>query len=67
LAAWPEDDRNAENLATEMLSGKAMKELHQHGHGKDDPEMAYIHELGNAALAYIQVLKKMSTAASRHH
>jgi len=42
---------NAENLATEMLSGKAMKELHQHGHGKDDPDMAYTHELGNAALA----------------
>jgi len=58
---------DAENLATEILSGAAMKEMHMHGHSQEkSSEMAYTHELGNAALAYIQTLKKMSMAPAEH-
>jgi hypothetical protein len=58
---------DAEKLATDILGGKAMTDLHQHGHGPEaSAEMAYTHELGNAALAYIGLLKKMSKAPAHH-
>ena len=58
---------DAENLVTEILSGKVMVDLHKHGYGGDvSPEMAYTHEVGTVALAYIQGLKKMSMAPAQH-
>lgn len=59
--------KDAEELATEILSGKAMTDMHQHGHGPEaSADMAYTHELGNAALKYIELLKKMSSAPAHH-
>lgn len=45
-----------------------MKELHQHSYGPQaSSEMAYTHELGNAAFAYIQILKKMFMVPMHYH
>jgi len=58
---------DAEKIVREILGGKAMKDLHQHGHGPEaSADMAYTHELGNAAMAYIELLKKMPSAPANH-
>jgi hypothetical protein len=58
---------DAEKIAREILGGKVMKDLHQHGHGPESSaDMVYTHELGNAVLGYIELLKKMSSAPVHH-
>ncbi|HXV19703.1 MAG TPA: hypothetical protein VD811_01785 [Desulfuromonadales bacterium] len=58
---------DAEKMVRDTLGGKAMKDLHQHGHGPEaSADMAYTHELGKAALEYIELLKKMSSAPAHH-
>jgi hypothetical protein len=58
---------DAEKMVREILGSKAMKDLHHHGHGPEaSADMAYTHELGSAAMAYIELLKKMSSAPAHH-
>jgi hypothetical protein len=58
---------DAEKMVRDTLGSQAMKDLHQHGHGPDvSADMAYTHELGKATLAYIELLKKMSSAPAHH-
>jgi hypothetical protein len=58
---------DAEKMVRDTLGSQAMKDLHQHGHGPEaSADMAYTHELGKAALEYIELLKKMSSAPGHH-
>lgn len=57
---------HAKHLVEEMMSGKAMGKLHASGAG-ELPEMAHTHQLGEAAMNYIELLEGMSSGKSYEH
>ncbi|WP_432472506.1 hypothetical protein [Amphritea sp. HPY] len=54
---------HAKHLVEEMMSGEAMGKLHASGAG-ELPAMAYTHQLGEAAMNYIELLEGMSSGKS---
>ncbi len=51
---------NGKELIENTLSGHEMKSMHMAGHGPaDDPVMKYTHELGEAMMAYVNMVENM--------
>jgi hypothetical protein len=50
---------DADKLLTEVMEGKAMKEMHEKGIKMDNDMMAYTHKLGAAARTVIDRLSDM--------
>jgi uncharacterized protein (DUF779 family) len=51
---------DAKALMKEVMTGKAMMEMHKNGGSPDvSSEMAYTHRLGAAAMTYIDLVERM--------
>ena len=57
---------NARSVIEKMMKGKTMEHMHMNGVTGTNEVMHHTHELGAAALKYIDLLDGMKTAAHKH-
>ena len=57
---------NARSVIEKMMKGKTMEHMHMEGVTGTNAVMLHTHELGDAALKYIDLLDGMSTAGHKH-
>ncbi|MCJ8309001.1 MAG: hypothetical protein MJH08_08040 [Hyphomicrobiales bacterium] len=57
---------NARSVIEKMMKGKTMEHMHMEGVTGTNAMMHHTHELGDAALKYIDLLDGMSTAGHKH-
>jgi uncharacterized protein YjlB len=56
---------NARSMMTEVMEGKAMKDMHAAGVDMKNPMMAETHKIGETSMKIIDMLSRMSTAGSK--
>jgi hypothetical protein len=60
--------KDGKAMLDQVMSGEAMKKMHAEGKSpKEDPTMAYTHELAEAQAKVMDLLSKMSTASHEGH